>query len=693
MGGFLKQATSATVKLGRFVSPADGLTPYTAGGFTVKVSANGGALAARHDGTAITHDADGLYAVVLDTTDTGAVNRIKLEVPGLAGSYLPVDDEWVILNAAVYDVFFGTTAPSTYAGGAVASVTGAVGSVAGAVGSVTGNVGGSVGSVVGNVGGSIAGNVTGSVASVLGNVGGNVVGSVASVVGAVGGSVGSVTGNVGGNVVGSVASVVGAVGGNVVGSVASVTAPVTADVDTIKTKAITCANPVTIAAFVGAAGAAGANSGIPILPATGSNPLPVNVTKWSGDAAGVAVDANHRPLMNCVPALADLAILNSLARSLLLTMPSDSIKLAGALPSQAGASASTTFLDPLVINSSNCRPGDVFTITDNAGGGTLSSKNKSISTVDYITGAITFNDNWGATLPVTGEGYQLDSTPKTRAAGFTKNLSPDYFMLGTPNVAANRIATDSSGRVAFDPATLAAVWSADGALTVVDGVGAANLVQVDGGPITVVTYPTPEAIAAAVCTDVVDMVSPPSGSLGARVNAAGNAGDPLATDLALAGYTGTQAGAILFGLDGDTLLPTFRTQIANTAPTRNDAITSLWSLVAGESIPNEDGSVNLYGPAGTDGPVIAVYLPPDPLPPNALDNIDVSDPGVAANWTTLPKLIAALGRRFFGKARKTLDPDTKVGTIELLDAAGETVNATQAISDDGVGNEIQGESV
>jgi len=63
----------------------------------------------------------------------------------------------------------------------------------------------------------------GAVASVTGDVGGNVVGSVASVTGAVG----SVTGNVGGNVVGSVASVTGAVG--------SVTAGVTVTTNNDKT--------------------------------------------------------------------------------------------------------------------------------------------------------------------------------------------------------------------------------------------------------------------------------------------------------------------------------------------------------------------------------------------------------------------------------------------------------------------------
>lgn len=59
---------------------------------------------------------------------------------------------------------------STYAGGAVASVTGNVG------GNVNGNVVGSVGSVTGAVG-----SVTGAVGSVTGNVGGNVAGSVGSI--------------------------------------------------------------------------------------------------------------------------------------------------------------------------------------------------------------------------------------------------------------------------------------------------------------------------------------------------------------------------------------------------------------------------------------------------------------------------------------------------------------------------------
>ena len=154
---------------------------------------------------------------------------------------------------------------STYAGGAVASVTGGVGgSVAGSVGSVVGTIGGLTaaalsqfftvdsgqvysGAIAGSVVHEIAANAGGSdpwatslpgaysagqagyivgtnldatvssrstyaggaVASVTGGVGGSVAGSVGSVTGGVGGSVASVAGNVGGNVLGTVSAIAG----------------------------------------------------------------------------------------------------------------------------------------------------------------------------------------------------------------------------------------------------------------------------------------------------------------------------------------------------------------------------------------------------------------------------------------------------------------------------------------------------
>jgi hypothetical protein len=58
-------------------------------------------------------------------------------------------------NFGITNIDATVSSRSTYAGGAVASVTGAVGSVTGSVGSVTG----AVGSVTGNVGGNVAGSV------------------------------------------------------------------------------------------------------------------------------------------------------------------------------------------------------------------------------------------------------------------------------------------------------------------------------------------------------------------------------------------------------------------------------------------------------------------------------------------------------------------------------------------------------
>ncbi len=119
----LRQSTTATIKIGPFVSPSDALTPFTAGGFTVKLSKNSGALAARNDATAITHDADGYYLVELNAADTNTLQELTVEVPGSAGNYLPIWKDYEVLAPAVFDAKFGTVAPSTYAGTDTAGTT------------------------------------------------------------------------------------------------------------------------------------------------------------------------------------------------------------------------------------------------------------------------------------------------------------------------------------------------------------------------------------------------------------------------------------------------------------------------------------------------------------------------------------------------------------------------------------------
>jgi len=128
------------------VSPADALTPFTAGGFTVKLAAGGGTLGARHDATAITHDADGYYAVELDGTDTATVGRLKVEVPGSAGNYLPTWDEFFVLSAAVYDTLTGSTALSTYGGSDTAGTTTLLSRIGSAITIASGKVAATMGS-------------------------------------------------------------------------------------------------------------------------------------------------------------------------------------------------------------------------------------------------------------------------------------------------------------------------------------------------------------------------------------------------------------------------------------------------------------------------------------------------------------------------------------------------------------------
>ena len=136
---YLRQATaSQEVPLGYFVDSTDGNTEETAltiANTDILVWKTGATTLAAKTAGGATHISNGIYYTVLDATDTDTIGPLVLFVH-VAGA-LAVRLECVVLDEAVYDTLFGTTALSTYAGGAVASVTGNVG----------GNVTGSVGSV------------------------------------------------------------------------------------------------------------------------------------------------------------------------------------------------------------------------------------------------------------------------------------------------------------------------------------------------------------------------------------------------------------------------------------------------------------------------------------------------------------------------------------------------------------------
>jgi hypothetical protein len=128
---WLKQSTaSQEVLLGPFLDDIDGKTAET--GLTIantdiKVWKSGATTEASKNSGGATHIAAGRYYAVLDATDTDTVGPMEINVH-VAGA-LPVRRAATVLHANVFDWLFGSTAPSTYAGGAVASVTGAVGSV------------------------------------------------------------------------------------------------------------------------------------------------------------------------------------------------------------------------------------------------------------------------------------------------------------------------------------------------------------------------------------------------------------------------------------------------------------------------------------------------------------------------------------------------------------------------------------
>ncbi|AMV25435.1 hypothetical protein VT84_13620 [Gemmata sp. SH-PL17] len=138
---FLRQSTaSQEIPLGYFLSSTDGDTAMTAlsiANTDIKLWVNGATALANKNSGGATHIANGLYYCVLDATDSATIGPMVVYCK--VATALATRTECVVLAANVYDTLFGTTALSTYAGGAVASVTGAVGSVTAGVTVTTNN--------------------------------------------------------------------------------------------------------------------------------------------------------------------------------------------------------------------------------------------------------------------------------------------------------------------------------------------------------------------------------------------------------------------------------------------------------------------------------------------------------------------------------------------------------------------------
>lgn len=112
---YLRQSTaSQEVPLGYFLDSTDGNTEET--GLTIantdiKIWKAGATSLANKNSGGATHISNGIYYAVLDATDTDTIGSLKIFVH-VSGA-LAVALECCVLDEAVYDVWFGTTAIST----------------------------------------------------------------------------------------------------------------------------------------------------------------------------------------------------------------------------------------------------------------------------------------------------------------------------------------------------------------------------------------------------------------------------------------------------------------------------------------------------------------------------------------------------------------------------------------------------
>ena len=141
---FLRQSTaSQEIPLGPFLDSTDGNSQETAlsiANTDIKLLKTGGTSESSKNSGGATHIAGGRYYAVLDATDTDTIGpmRVSVHVAGALAVWL----DCCVLDEAVFDVMFGTTAPSTHTAAAVQALVaaGPVASVTGAVGSVTAGV-------------------------------------------------------------------------------------------------------------------------------------------------------------------------------------------------------------------------------------------------------------------------------------------------------------------------------------------------------------------------------------------------------------------------------------------------------------------------------------------------------------------------------------------------------------------------
>ncbi len=105
---WLKQSTAVDIAIGPFLDDADGKTAETALSLTqadVRLKMNNANWGQKGDATSCTHEENGWYECPLNTTDTGTLGILVVNISKTGA--LPVWKEFVVLPANVYDSIVG----------------------------------------------------------------------------------------------------------------------------------------------------------------------------------------------------------------------------------------------------------------------------------------------------------------------------------------------------------------------------------------------------------------------------------------------------------------------------------------------------------------------------------------------------------------------------------------------------------
>jgi hypothetical protein len=361
---------------------------------------------------------------------------------------------------------------------------------------------------------------------------------------------------------------------------------------------------------------------------------------------------------------------------------------------QAGA-ASTITLDSGASTSTNAYVGDGIVLYGGTGGGvrgtgqrrTITAYNTSskVATVDRAWDTNPDNTSkfftlpqaktdvylWNSSAPNALQSGRVDAYAGASAASLTFNLTGNITgnlsgsvgsVTGAVTVGTNNDKTGYS--LATAPPTATAIATAvltdttSGDLATAGSLG--HLVTTAPSWYTApTTPPTAAAIATAVLTDTTSGDLATTGSVGHLVTTAPSwyTTPPTAGSIATAVMT-----------DVSDTLGADIAAMASTISTNLDAKMSTRSTFSGGAVASVTAAVTVGTNNDKTGYVLAA---------TGLDSIPVTDPGGVSNWTTFPKCMLALYRRFLKPTALTS------GTLTLYKDDAATVNATQTVSDNG----------